>query len=99
MIGLISTPPGPYPQEAPVPPAQMTHIRDEINRLTRSQRMLAHGLFYPGIGNLLFQAIAASDYFVIYGVVFITVLAITFGTLLIDLVYPLLDPRIVYHRA
>ena len=33
-IGLISTPPGPYPQQAVVPPAEMTHIRDEINRLT-----------------------------------------------------------------
>ena len=54
---------------------------------------------YPGMGNLLFQAIAASDYFVIYGVVFMTVLAITLATLVIDLVYPLLDPRIVYRRA
>jgi len=33
-IGLISTPPGPYPQEAVVPPKEMTHIRDEINRVT-----------------------------------------------------------------
>jgi hypothetical protein len=32
-IGLISTPPGPYPQEAVVPPKEMAHIRDEINRL------------------------------------------------------------------
>jgi len=54
---------------------------------------------YPGMGNLLFQAIAASDYFVIYGVVFMTVLSITLATLVIDLVYPLLDPRIVYRRA
>ena len=42
-IGLISTPPGPYPQEAVVPPKEMTHIRDEINRITQSRRMLAHG--------------------------------------------------------
>ncbi len=54
---------------------------------------------YPGIGSLLFQAIAASDYFLIYGVVFITVLAIGLATLLIDLAYPLLDPRITYRRA
>ena len=46
-IGLISTPPGPYPQEAVVPPNEMAHIRDEINRLARSQRMLAHGLPHP----------------------------------------------------
>jgi uncharacterized protein len=49
-IGLISTPPGPYPQEAVVPPKEMTHIRDEINRITQSRRMLAHGLVTPQLG-------------------------------------------------
>jgi predicted TIM-barrel fold metal-dependent hydrolase len=49
-IGLISTPPGPYPQQAVVPPKEMTHIRDEINRITGSQRMLAHGLATPQLG-------------------------------------------------
>ena len=50
-LALISTPPGPYPQEAVVPPKEMTHIRDEINRLTDSQRMLAHGLVTPQLGS------------------------------------------------
>ena len=54
---------------------------------------------YPGIGSLLFQAINGSDYFVIYGVVFTTVLAITLAMLLIDLTYPLLDPRVSYKGA
>jgi predicted TIM-barrel fold metal-dependent hydrolase len=60
-IGLISTPPGPYPQEAVVPPAEMTHIRDEINRLTQSRRMLAHGLVTPQLGktDLDFMAMQA----------------------------------------
>jgi predicted TIM-barrel fold metal-dependent hydrolase len=49
-IGLISTPPGPYPQDAVVPPKEMTHIRDEINRVTQSRRMLAHGLITPQLG-------------------------------------------------
>jgi predicted TIM-barrel fold metal-dependent hydrolase len=49
-IGLISTPPGPYPQEAVVPPKEMTHFRDEINRVTQSRRMLAHGLITPQLG-------------------------------------------------
>ena len=49
-MGLISTPPGPYPQEAVVPPREMTHIRDEINRITQSRRMLAHGLITPQLG-------------------------------------------------
>jgi peptide/nickel transport system permease protein len=49
---------------------------------------------YPGVGSLLFQAIQGFDYFVIYGVVFMVVLAIALATLLVDLAYPLLDPRI-----
>src|SRR5499427_7055342 len=49
-IGLISTPPGPYPQEAVVPPKEMAHIRDEINRVTQSRRMLAHGIATPQLG-------------------------------------------------
>jgi hypothetical protein len=51
-VGLISTPPGPYPQEAVVPPREMTHIRDEINRVAGSQRMLAHGLVTPQLGRV-----------------------------------------------
>lgn len=54
---------------------------------------------YPGIGSLLYKAITGSDYFVIYGVVFIVILAISLATLLIDLVYPILDPRISYQRG
>ena len=60
-MGLISTPPGPYPQEAVVPPKEMAHIRDEINRLAGSQRMLAHGLATPQLGrkDLDFMAMQA----------------------------------------
>jgi uncharacterized protein len=61
-VGLISTPPGPYPQEAVVPPKEMTHIRDEINRVTQSRRMLAHGLVTPQLGqaDLEFMELQAS---------------------------------------
>jgi peptide/nickel transport system permease protein len=54
---------------------------------------------YPGIGTLLLQAISGLDYFLIYGIVFITVLAIDIATTAIDLLYPFLDPRISYRRT
>jgi peptide/nickel transport system permease protein len=54
---------------------------------------------YPGVGSLLFQAIRSLDYFVIYGVVFMTVLAIAIATLALDLTYPLVDPRISYRGS
>lgn len=53
---------------------------------------------YPGVGSVLNQAIGTADYFVIYGVVFIIVISISLATLLIDLIYPLLDPRISYRK-
>ncbi len=78
---------------------QMTSLVLQLGHIVSGSVIVEIVFGYPGIGNLLFQAISASDYFVIYGVVFMTVLAITFATLLIDLVYPLLDPRIVYRGA
>jgi peptide/nickel transport system permease protein len=54
---------------------------------------------YPGIGTLLFQAIKESDFFLIQGIVFTVIIALGFATFVLDVVYPLLDPRISYHRA
>ena len=54
---------------------------------------------FPGVGSLLFQAISSLDYFVIYGVVFMTVLAIALATIILDLTYPMLDPRISYRST
>lgn len=54
---------------------------------------------YPGIGTTLFYAIQRFDYFLIQGIIFTVIVAIAIGTFLLDLVYPLLDPRISYRRA
>jgi peptide/nickel transport system permease protein len=54
---------------------------------------------YPGVGTLLYQAIRTFDYFIIYGVVFMLIVALGLATLVLDLALPLLDPRIRYHRA
>ena len=53
---------------------------------------------YPGVGSLLYQSIRASDFYMIQGVVFIIIVAIGLATLILDLIYPLLDPRISYAR-
>jgi peptide/nickel transport system permease protein len=53
---------------------------------------------YPGVGSLLYQAIRASDFYVIQGVVFMIIVSIGLATLILDLIYPLLDPRISYAR-
>jgi peptide/nickel transport system permease protein len=53
---------------------------------------------YPGIGSVLFRAIRESDYFVVQGIVFFLIATVGLATLLLDVLYPLLDPRISYER-
>lgn len=53
---------------------------------------------YPGIGYKLFQAIGAKDYFVIQGIVLLMIVAIAVILFILDLIYPLIDPRIAYER-
>lgn len=54
---------------------------------------------YPGIGTVLFHAIRESDHFLIQGVVFTVIVALGLATLILDAIYPLLDPRISYRKA
>jgi peptide/nickel transport system permease protein len=54
---------------------------------------------YPGVGNLLFKAIAGNDYFVIQGIVLFIILSIGIVLLALDLLYPLIDPRIRYRKG
>jgi peptide/nickel transport system permease protein len=61
--------------------------------------MLVEMLFsYPGMGYLLNTAIMGSDYTLIQGIVFIMILGISLGAFIIDLLYPILDPRITYEK-
>jgi peptide/nickel transport system permease protein len=53
---------------------------------------------YPGVGTLLFLAIRENDHFLIQGIVFTVIVALGLATLILDVFYPLLDPRISYRR-
>jgi peptide/nickel transport system permease protein len=54
---------------------------------------------YPGLGSTLYQAIQNSDYTLIQGITFLLVVAVGVAILILDLAYPLLDPRIRYGHA
>jgi peptide/nickel transport system permease protein len=59
--------------------------------------VLVEGLYgLPGLGSILGAAIVANDFMVIYGIVLFIIIGIAVVMLLVDLVYPLLDPRIRY---
>jgi peptide/nickel transport system permease protein len=54
---------------------------------------------YPGLGNLLFRSIAGTDYFVLQGIALFITLSIGIVLLALDLIYPLIDPRIRYRKG
>jgi peptide/nickel transport system permease protein len=51
---------------------------------------------YPGLGTLLYRAIVNGDYNLIMGITIFSIFAITTTVLIVDLLYPLFDPRIRY---
>lgn len=73
---------------------QYTSLALSLGRIVSGSVLVEVIFAYPGIGTLLYTAIKGSDYFIIYGVVFMVILTLGVTTLLLDLLYPLLDPRI-----
>ena len=53
---------------------------------------------YPGIGATLNLAISELDYPTIYGIVLVLTVAIAIAMFIMDMIYPLLDPRISYDK-
>ncbi len=51
---------------------------------------------YPGLGTLLYNAIITGDYNLIMGITALSIVGITTAILIIDLLYPLFDPRVRY---
>jgi peptide/nickel transport system permease protein len=51
---------------------------------------------YPGMGLLMRTAASRGDYNMMYGTITISIIAVATAALVIDLLYPLIDPRIRY---
>jgi peptide/nickel transport system permease protein len=59
--------------------------------------LIAEILFgYPGLGTLTYTAVVQSDYNLLMGTISISIVAVATAALVIDLLYPLFDPRIEY---
>jgi ABC-type dipeptide/oligopeptide/nickel transport system permease component len=55
--------------------------------------------FWPGIGRLAVQAIPSNDYPIVQGVVLVSAFSFMLSTLLVDVLYARIDPRISYDTA
>jgi peptide/nickel transport system permease protein len=49
---------------------------------------------YPGVGTLLVSAVHVGDYSLVLGITTVSIVAVSLAVLAIDLLYPLLDPRV-----
>ena len=78
----------------PVLTAVLTHIPHIIGGSVVVERVFG----WPGMGSLMFSAISSRDYNVIMGVTVVIALAVLATSLLLDLVYGLVDPRVRYER-
>jgi len=73
---------------------QVTGLALALGTLVTSA-IVVEGMFgLPGLGTVLNQAIRANDFLVIYGVVLFITIAVASLMVLVELFYPLLDPRI-----
>lgn len=78
---------------------QMTSLALSMGRVVSGAILVEIVFSYPGVGTLLYQSIRSFDYFVIYGVAFMVIVAIGLATLILDLLLPILDPRISYGQT
>ncbi|MCC6166558.1 MAG: ABC transporter permease [Caldilineaceae bacterium] len=51
---------------------------------------------YPGMGTLTLQAVMANDYSLIMGIAILSIIGVATTVLILDLIYPLFDPRVRY---
>lgn len=77
---------------------QVTALAISMGGLVSGSTLVEYIFAYPGMGYLLYLGIVNSDFTLIQGVVFVLILSTSLAVLIIDLLYPMLDPRITYQK-
>jgi peptide/nickel transport system permease protein len=78
---------------------QVTALALSLGSVAGGALIVEYIFTYPGMGYLLYQGIVNTDYTLIQGIVFIIIVGVALAVLIIDLLYPLIDPRITYERS
>jgi peptide/nickel transport system permease protein len=77
---------------------QVTALALTLGSIVGGATLVEYLFAYPGMGYLLYQAIITNDFALIQGIVFILILTTATAVLIIDMIYPLIDPRISYQQ-
>lgn len=78
---------------------QVTAFALGLGGIVGGSTLVEYVFSYPGTGFLLYRAITSADYTLIQGIVFLLILLTALAVFIIDLIYPLIDPRITYEKG
>lgn len=73
---------------------QVTGLAMSLGAIFNGAIIIEQVFGYPGIGTLLISGVHAGDYSLVLGLTSVSIVAVSTAVLLIDLLYPLLDPRV-----
>ncbi len=77
-------------------PPQLAHLGIALGYVVSGAILVEIVFSYPGLGYQLYMSIVNSDYTVIQGITLILAISVGLAVLMIDLIYPRLDPRVTY---
>jgi peptide/nickel transport system permease protein len=77
-------------------PPQVTHLAIALGYVVSGAILVEIVFSYPGLGYQLYQSIINSDYTVIQAITLVLAVSVGLSVLIIDLIYPRLDPRVTY---
>jgi peptide/nickel transport system permease protein len=75
---------------------QVTGLALNLGMIFNGALILEVIFTYPGIGLLAYQAILNTDYTLIMGIAIYSIIGIATASLILDMIYPLFDPRVRY---
>ena len=78
---------------------QVTALALSLGGIAGGATLVEYIFAYPGMGYLLYLGIVNTDYTLIQGIVFMLVFGTSTAVLILDLLYPLIDPRITYGKG
>ena len=73
---------------------QVTGLAMSLGAIFNGAIIVEQVFSYPGLGRLLIGAVYSADYSLVLGVTAISIIAVSASVFLIDILYPLFDPRV-----
>jgi peptide/nickel transport system permease protein len=73
---------------------QITGLAMSLGAIFNGAIIVEFVFSYPGLGRLLISAVYAGDYGLVLGVATISIIAVSAAVFLIDILYPVFDPRV-----